>query len=149
MFRAQRGRVEPRTRPLARAQQLRAWNGGRSARKASVRIPVVLTREEVRTVISGLERARPACWQLLVYRRGPAPAGSGRSSAKDVDFERNQITVPRGQGRQGRVTISCRRRRPRPGQALESGATCTPPISEVGAGWARAAWALAGRQVPS
>src|SRR5260370_14383820 len=72
--------------------------------KTPVRIPVVLTREEVRTVIAGLDGPT---WllALLLYGAGLRLLEAAQLRVKDVDFERNQITVRAGKGAKDRVTL--------------------------------------------
>ena len=68
------------------------------------RLPVVLTREEVRTVLDGLDGApRLACF--LLYGAGLRLLESLRLRIKDIDFHRNEITVRDGKGSKDRVTV--------------------------------------------
>jgi len=68
------------------------------------RIPVVLTREEVRTVIAALD-GPTRLLALLLYGAGLRLLEAARLRVKDVDFERNQITVRSGKGGKDRVTM--------------------------------------------
>lgn len=72
--------------------------------KRSVRVPVVLSRDEVRDVLSHLTGDR---WLI-----GPLIYGSGLRlleclclRVKDIDFDRSQITVRGGKGDEDRVTL--------------------------------------------
>ena len=76
------------------------------------RIPVVLTREEVQAVIGGLDGPTRLA-ALLLYGAGLRLLEAMRLRVKDVDFNRNQITVRSGKGgkrlrhmRQGRMLAS-------------------------------------------
>lgn len=68
------------------------------------RLPVVLTREEVRRVLSelqGPERLFPT----LLYGTGLRLLEGLRLRVKDVDFARSEITVRQGKGDKDRVTM--------------------------------------------
>jgi integron integrase len=68
------------------------------------RIPVVLTREEAEAVLGQL---RGVYWLMasLMFGAGLRLLECCRLRVKDVDFERNQITVRDGKGRKDRVTM--------------------------------------------
>jgi integron integrase len=68
------------------------------------RLPVVLTRSEVRTVISGL---RGDYWLIasLLYGSGLRLMEAMRLRYKDVDLERKMLLVCDGKGRKDRVTL--------------------------------------------
>jgi site-specific recombinase XerD len=68
--------------------------------KSRERIPVVLTREEVRTVIDALDGPTRLS-ALLLYGAGLRLLEALRVRVKDVDFARNQITVRSGKGDNG------------------------------------------------
>jgi integrase len=61
------------------------------------RIPAVLTREEVQAVIDGLD-GTTRLLALLLYGAGLRLLEALRLRVKDVDFNRNQITVRSGKG---------------------------------------------------
>jgi integron integrase len=68
------------------------------------RLPVVLSRAEVRLVLAqmdGVERLAAA----LLYGAGLRLLECLRLRVKDVDFDRNQLIVRRGKGRRDRATI--------------------------------------------
>jgi integron integrase len=68
------------------------------------RLPVVLTRREVRQVMDQL-RGVPHLMTLLLYGAGLRLMECARLRVKDVDFEANQIIVRRGKGAKDRVTL--------------------------------------------
>ena len=73
------------------------WLDGIVRAKAPVRVPVVLTREEVRAVISAMD-GPTRLLALLLYGAGRRLLEAARLRVKDLDFERNQITVRSGKG---------------------------------------------------
>jgi integron integrase len=68
------------------------------------RLPVVLTRDEVRTVLDRLDGA-PKLVATLLYGGGLRLLEALRLRVKDVDFARGQITVRDGKGSKDRVTM--------------------------------------------
>ncbi len=70
--------------------------------KASTRIPVVLTREEVAAVLQRL-RSRPWLMASLMYGAGLRVMECLRLRIKDIDFGYRQITVHDGKGKKDRV----------------------------------------------
>jgi len=68
------------------------------------RLPVVLTREEARTVLDRLDGA-PRLVCSLLYGSGLRLLESLRLRIKDIDFHRNEITVRDGKGGKDRVTV--------------------------------------------
>jgi integron integrase len=95
-------------------QQDLPWLEGVVRAKRPIRLPVVLTREEVQAVLAHL-RGTPRLMGTLLYGAGlrllPAcrARGAGRECAqlrvKDVDFGVNQIVVRDGKGQKDRVTL--------------------------------------------
>ena len=73
--------------------------------KLSERLPVVLTREEVRAVIRELQ-GPPRLMAILLYGAGLRLLECARLRVKDVDFATNQIIVRAGKGDRDRVTLS-------------------------------------------
>jgi integron integrase len=69
-----------------------------------LRLPVVMTREEVRAVL-GKMRGSPKLVGLLLYGSGLRLMEALRLRVKDVDFGMNQITVRGGKGDRDRVTM--------------------------------------------
>jgi len=72
--------------------------------KRPVRIPVVLTPDEVDSV---LDRLHGVTWLMasLLYGSGLRVMECARLRNKDLDFESHQITVRRGKGQKDRVTM--------------------------------------------
>jgi integron integrase len=68
------------------------------------RLPVVLTREEVRAVLQRLE-GMPGLMAYLLYGAGLRVLECCRLRVQDVDFARNQILVRGGKGDKDRVTM--------------------------------------------
>jgi integron integrase len=68
------------------------------------RLPVVLTRDEVRAVLAHTA-GLPRLMATLLYGCGLRLLECCRLRMKDVDFGRNQITVRRGKGDKDRVTM--------------------------------------------
>jgi len=72
--------------------------------KRPVRVPLVLSREEVQVILDSL---RGAHWLMcaLMYGAGLRLLESCRLRVKDVDFARGEIIVRDGKGRKDRVTV--------------------------------------------
>jgi integron integrase len=68
------------------------------------RLPVVLTRAEVRAVLQQLDGV-PRLMALLLYGAGLRLLECARLRVQDVDFDRNQILVRDGKGAKDRVTM--------------------------------------------
>lgn len=68
------------------------------------RLPVVLSRDEVRAVLDELSGVRRTIVALL-YGSGLRISESLELRVKDVDFERRQLTVRAGKGDKDRVTV--------------------------------------------
>jgi integron integrase len=73
-------------------------------------LPVVLTREEVRSVLAHLHGTRRLKCTLL-YGAGLRLLECLRLRVKDVDFSRSQLTIRQGKGRRDRMTTLPRRLR--------------------------------------
>jgi integron integrase len=67
-------------------------------------LPVVLTRDETRTLLQGLNGV-PRIMALLLYGAGLRLLECCRLRVKDVDFAANQILIRDGKGRKDRVTM--------------------------------------------
>ncbi|PYM15956.1 MAG: integron integrase [Candidatus Rokuibacteriota bacterium] len=67
-------------------------------------LPVVLTRDEVRAILQGLNGA-PRLMAVLLYGAGLRLLECCRLRMKDVDFATNQIVIRDGKGRKDRVTM--------------------------------------------
>jgi integron integrase len=76
------------------------------ARK-SRRLPVVLTREEVRSLLGQLDGEHEEAWLIasLLYGCGLRLMECLRLRVHDLDFTRGEITVRRGKGAKDRVTM--------------------------------------------
>jgi len=72
--------------------------------KRTQRIPVVMTREEVRRVLEGLH-GTPLLVARLLYGSGLRLMEGVRLRIKDVDFDRRVVTVRMGKGGKDRVTM--------------------------------------------
>ena len=72
--------------------------------KRPARLPVVLTRNEVRSLLSQI-RGVPRLMALLLYGAGLRLLECARLRVKDVDFGRNQLVVLGGKGDKDRVTM--------------------------------------------
>ena len=68
------------------------------------RLPVVLTRDEVRKVLSTLEGPE-RLFLTLLYGTGMRLMEGLRLRVKDIDFAENQITIRDGKGGQDRMTM--------------------------------------------
>lgn len=72
--------------------------------KSANRLPVVLTRDEVRAVLGRLDGA-PRLMAMRMYGAGLRLLECARLRVKDVDFASSQITVRGGKGDRDRVTM--------------------------------------------
>jgi len=72
--------------------------------KAARRLPVVLTREEVRRVLDAMT-GQPRLMATLLYGSGLRLMECVRLRVKDIDFQTGQITVRAGKGNKDRVTM--------------------------------------------
>jgi site-specific recombinase XerD len=68
------------------------------------RLPVVLTRDEVRALLGHLQGV-PRLMALLLYGAGLRVLECARLRVKDIDFSQNQIVVRAGKGDRDRVTM--------------------------------------------
>ncbi len=83
---------------------LKKWRNRRSThRRRTKRLPVVLTREEVKAVLENMEGGR---WLMasLMYGVGLRLMECLRLRVQDVDFARNEILVRDGKGGKDRIT---------------------------------------------
>jgi integron integrase len=81
-----------------------AWLDRIVRAKRPVRLPVVLSREEVASVLGHLSGTASLMGRLL-YGSGLRVMECVRLRVMDVDFARNEITVRQGKGRKDRRTI--------------------------------------------
>jgi integron integrase len=80
------------------------WVGDVVRAKRPKRLPVVLTRQEVKAILAQLEGA-PLLVCTLLYGAGLRLSEALRTRVKDVDFVRNEIVVRDGKGEKDRVTM--------------------------------------------
>ncbi len=80
------------------------WLDGVVRAKRPQRLPVVLTRDEVRAVLRSLEGV-PRLMAHLLYGAGLRVLECCRLRVQDVDFAANQIVVRTGKGDKDRVTM--------------------------------------------
>jgi hypothetical protein len=82
------------------------WLAALVRAKRPARVPVVLTRDEVRRVLGRLKgRGAVALIAGLLYGSGMRLLEALRLRAKDLDFAANQITIRGGKGDRDRVTM--------------------------------------------
>jgi integron integrase len=72
--------------------------------KRPQRLPVVLSRDEVRTLFAHLE-GTPLLVSRILYGAGLRLLESLTLRVKDIDFQRNEITVRDGKGAKDRMTM--------------------------------------------
>jgi integron integrase len=80
------------------------WLDNVARAKTPARLPIVLTREEVRLVLCGL-RGVHALIGALLYGTGLRIMEAVRLRVQDVDFARREILVRNGKGQKDRVTM--------------------------------------------
>jgi integron integrase len=80
------------------------WLDGLVRAKAPARLPVVLTREQVGSVLDGLEGV-PRLVAMLLYGSGLRLMEAHRLRVKDLEFEKGQVLVRRGKGAKDRLTM--------------------------------------------
>jgi integron integrase len=110
-------------------------------------LPVVLTREEVRTVISALH-GTPRLMATLLYGSGLRLLECARLRVQDVDFGMNQIVVRGGKGAKDRVTVLPAVTKQPLAQHLQLVRQQHESDISMGAGWVELPWALA-RKYPN
>ncbi len=115
--------------------------------KRTARLPVVLTRDEVRAVIRQLHGVH-RLMAILLYGAGLRLLEAARLRVKDVDFARHQIMVRGGKGDKHRAT-------PLPAVVIADLAKHLEGVKRQhdadlrhGAGWVELPWALA-RKYPN
>lgn len=82
------------------------WLAALIRAKRPQRVPVVLTRDEVRHILARLKgRGAPALVAGVLYGTGTRLLEALRLRVKDVDFAANEITVRGGKGDRDRVTM--------------------------------------------
>jgi integron integrase len=128
-------------------QQEVPWLDGVVRAKSPQRLPVVLTRDEVRTVMEQLHGV-PRLMALLLYGAGLRLLECARLRVKDVDFTSNQITVRSGKGAKDRITMLPAAVKPDLARHLERVQRQHLADLQRGAGWVELPDALA-RKYPN
>ena len=118
------------------------WLEGVVRAKRAERLPVVLTREEVRAVISQLV-GPPRLMAILLYGAGLGLLECARLRVKDVDFATNQIVIRSGKGDKDRVTMLPATVKAELATHLEAVRGQHQADLRNGAGWIELPWALA------
>jgi integron integrase len=98
-----RPRLLDAVRTALRTRQL-AWLGDLVHAKRPTRIPVVLTRDEARAVLSCLS-GPPYLVSAVLYGAGLRLLEALQLRVKDVDLARRELTVRRGKGQKDRRTV--------------------------------------------
>jgi len=81
-----------------------AWLDGIVRAKRPLRVPVVLTREEVSVILSNLH-GTPWLMASLLYGAGLRVLECARLRIKDVELQRRELVIRDGKGRKDRVTV--------------------------------------------
>jgi integron integrase len=114
--------------------------------KGSVRLPVVLTRDEVRRALRRVRGGGPAALVIgLLYGTGVRLLEALRLRVKDIDFARNDITVRGGKGDRDRVTMLPERLKGPLLHHLAAVRTQHERDVATGAGWVELPGAYAGK----
>lgn len=117
------------------------WLDGVVRAKRPERLPVVLTRDEVRAVLDRLDVV-PRLMACLLYGAGLRVLECCRLRAQDVDFANNQITVRGGKGDKDRVTMLPAMVKPALVRHLETVRAQHQADLAMGAGWVELPTAL-------
>jgi integron integrase len=80
------------------------WLGELKRPKRARRVPVILTRDEVRLILRHME-GTPALMSQLMYGTGMRLMECARLRIKDVDLARHEIVVRQGKGGKDRITM--------------------------------------------
>lgn len=125
------------------------WLSALVRAKRGARVPVVLTRDEVRELFARLRGTGSAGLVIdLLYGSGMRLLEALRLRVKDVDFGTNQVTVRGGKGNRDRHTMLPERMRGRLLQHLAEVRTQHERDLTAGAGWVELPGAL-GRKYPN
>ena len=115
--------------------------------KRPVRLPVVLSREEVQAILAHLH-GTPHLMATFLYGAGLRVLECCRLRIKDVDFSANQIIVREGKGDKDRVTLLPHSAKVDLARQLEAVRSQYRRDLERGAGWVELPAAL-GRKYPN
>ena len=80
------------------------WLQGIVRAKRPIRVPVVLTKSEVEAILANL-RGAPWLMACLLYGAGLRLMECCRLRVKDIDLQRNEISIRDGKGLKDRVTL--------------------------------------------
>jgi len=109
--------------------------------KGPQRLPVVLTRAEVRAILQHLQ-GMPWLMALLMYGAGLRLLECARLRVQDVDFATNQIVVRAGKGNKDRVTMLPAAVKADLARHLQRVKRQHEHDLQHGAGWVELPWAL-------
>jgi integron integrase len=123
------------------------WLDGIVRARRPERLPVVLTREEVRAVLQRLEGV-PRLMACLLYGAGLRVLECCRLRVQDVDFAANRIVVRGGKGDKDRVTMLPAMTKAELATHLEAARAQHVDDVAAGAGWVALPTALA-RKYPN
>jgi integron integrase len=124
-----------------------AWLEELVRAKRTRRIPVVLSRAEVHSVLSRLA-GTPRLMATLIYGSGLRLMECARLRVKDIDFASHQIVVRSGKGNKDRVTLLPGAVEAALNKHLERGRVQHLADVQAGAGWVEMPHALA-RKYPN
>ena len=117
------------------------WLDGIVRAKSAPKLPVVLSREEVRAVVEQLD-GLPWLMASLLYGAGLRLLECARLRVKDVDFARHEIVVRQGKGGRDRRTMLPAGLRPHLQVHLEAVRRQHDDDVRRGAGWVELPYAL-------
>ena len=123
------------------------WLDGIVRAKRPERLPIVLTRDEVRAVLRPLHGV-PRLMAFLLYGSGLRVLECCRLRVQDVDFAANQIVARAGKGDRDRVTMLPAAVKTELVRHLELFKSQHDADLRRGAGWVELPWALA-RKYPN
>jgi integron integrase len=123
------------------------WLEGVVRAKRGERLPVVLSRDEVRAILRELQ-GPPRLMAILLYGAGLRLLECARLRVKDVDFAANQIVVRAGKGDRDRMTMLPVAVKADLARHLEFVKAQHATDLQRGAGWVELPWALA-RKYPN
>jgi integron integrase len=124
-----------------------AWLDDLVRARTPEKLPVVLSRDEVRAVLARMD-GEPRLMATLLYGCGLRLLECCRLRVKDVDFGRNQVTVRRGKGDQDRATMLPISIKPELAAHLERAREQHERDLAQGGGWVELPGAL-GRKLPN
>ena len=123
------------------------WLSGIIPARRTRRLPVVLTRDEVRAVLGQVERSSRLVTALL-YGSGLRLLEALQLRVKDVDFGSSELRIRMGKGQRDRVTMLPARLQSALGNHLRRVKKQHERDRALGAGWVELPYAL-GRKYPN